>query len=124
MRRALLASAAIVAGLVLAGCGSQDVATTPPPSAASSSATSSGGPIAYDQIDLTAWHDAMVRAGAPSDVDLQSVYATTVKLCAKSTDALSIHLATKGDQETEQVAFQYVCPSRMKAFKTASEIAD
>lgn len=116
---------AVMAGMALAGCGSQGTtAISPPVSPASPSASSTGAALPYDQIDLTKWHDAMVGAGAHDDVDLQATYAATVKLCNENGAALATHLATRGNETLERVAFKYVCPTRLKLFNQGSQVAD
>lgn len=125
MKRVIVGTAVIVAAFAVGGCGSDTVATAPPPSPSSAASPSSAdSTVPYDQIDATAWRNAMVAAGAHSDIDLQAVYAATAKLCAMKGDALSIHLATRGNEQLERVAFKYVCPSRLKAFDSAAQVAD
>jgi hypothetical protein len=125
MKRVMVGSAVMVAGIALAGCGSQTVSTTAAPPSAPSPTASGNGIVAYDQIDVATWHDDMIAAGAKHDIDMQAVYTLTSKLCGESGHKLALALATTiSNPPSERVAFKYVCPSRLKAFDAANQVAD
>jgi len=122
MKRVMIGSA-VVAALALAGCGSQTVTTAGPTSPSPS--PSSAVIVAYDQIDVAKWHDDMVAAGARQNVNMQAVYTLTTRLCGEDGRRLALDLATRIENtDSERVAFKYVCPTRVKVYDGASQVAD
>jgi hypothetical protein len=106
-----------IAALLLAGCSSHKQENQEPDIKP------------YDQIDVHAWRSELVKAGARSDPDMQSLYDATKKDCDATVDSLAFQFAFKNvHPDWARIGMTYVCPSRLpkvgEALKQVQNLQD